>query len=326
MTPKAAVGSIETSVKSRRAAAALAIATAMLLGGCAGQATDMLPGMLASAPQAPSADAPEAVSNRSELEKATEYWGKKFAADPSSLENALSYARNLKAMGQKRQALPVLQQASVYHGQSKELANEYGRLALELDQLSTAKPLLALADDPSKPDWRVISARGTLLAKEGNYKDAIPYYERALALSNNSPSVMSNLAMAHALNGDAERSEDLLRRAAERGGNAKVRQNLALVLGLQGKYAESTSVGTRDLAAPNAAADTALVRQMVRLPEKSMPAGMPAATTAVASNTPAARPASFRPTAAPEPSNPGSWAPQVAAANDGGANGAKPQR
>ena len=42
-------------------------------------------------------------------EKATDYWGKKFAKNPRDLKSALNYARNLKAMGQKRRAIIVLQ-------------------------------------------------------------------------------------------------------------------------------------------------------------------------------------------------------------------------
>ncbi len=336
MTLAAAAGTENKNARRARAAALAAVLCSLALGGCAGQASDLLPQLLAAKPPRgvpaatpESADATPAVA-QSELEKATTYWGEKFAAKPNDLTIALNYARNLKAMGQKRQALPVLQQAAVYHGESRELASEYGRLALELDQVSTAKPLLALADDPSKPDWRVISARGTVLAKEGNYKDAIPFYERALALSNSSPTVQNNLAMAYALNGEAERSEELLRQAANRGGPAKVRQNLALVLGLQGKYDEATRVGTRDQGVATANEDTALVRQMVRLEPKALPANpaaapvLPAATQFAAKQEPA-RNLALKPSSQPEKVASGSWQAQVAVAS-GGAQPASPDR
>ena len=142
-----------------------------------------------------------------ELQKATDYWGKAYAQSPRDLQAALNYARNLKAMGEKRRALGVLQQACLYHGESRELAGEYGRLALDLDQVKVAKQLLAMADDPGKPDWRIISARGAALAKEGNYNEAIPLFERALALSQNQPSVLSNLALAYAMNGEPGKAE-----------------------------------------------------------------------------------------------------------------------
>src|SRR4029077_8367910 len=78
------------------------------------------------------------VGDKSELVKATEWWGQKYAENPRDLDAALSYARNLKAMGEKQRALAVLQQASIFHGEDHKLAGEYGRLALDLDQVNVA--------------------------------------------------------------------------------------------------------------------------------------------------------------------------------------------
>ena len=207
-----------------------------------------------------------------ELQKATEYWGKAYAQSPRDLQAALNYARNLKAMGEKRRALGVLQQAGLYHSESRELAGEYGRLALDLDQVKVAKQLLAMADDPSKPDWRIVSARGAALAKEGNYNEAIPFFERALALSQNQPSVLSNLALAYAMNGEPGKAESMLRQAAATDNSSpRIRQNLALVLGLQGKYDEAKLVAARDIPMTNAAENADFLRQVVKLDPKSVP-------------------------------------------------------
>jgi Flp pilus assembly protein TadD len=211
-----------------------------------------------------------------DLLQATDYWGKAYAQSPRELEPALNYARNLKAMGEKRRALAVLQQASLYHGQSRELAGEYGRLALDLDQVKAAKQLLAIADDPGRPDWRVVSARGAVLAKEGNYEEAIPFFEKALALSPEQPSVLSNLALAQAMNGQPAKAESLLRQAAATDGNSpRIRQNLALVLGLQGKYDEAKLVAVRDMPMTNAAENADFLQQVTKLDPKSVPTSDP---------------------------------------------------
>ena len=209
---------------------------------------------------------------RSELEKATEYWGKEYSKNPRDLDAAINYAKNLRAGGQKAQAMDVLQQASVFHSTERRLASEYGRLALELDQVSVATQMLAAADDPANPDWRIISARGTALAKQGKYRDAIPFFDKALTLAPNQPSVLNNLALAHTMNGDATKAEEILRKIADKdGANPKSRQNLALVLGLQGKYDEAKQVGSRDLAPDQAAANTDYLKKIVRLEGKPMP-------------------------------------------------------
>lgn len=211
-----------------------------------------------------------------DLLKATDYWGKAYAENPRDLKMALSYARNLKAMGEKRRALAVLQQASLFYGQSRELASEYGRLALDLDQVNVAKQLLAIADDPARPDWRVVSARGAALAKEGNYNEAIPFFERALSLAHDQPSLLSNLALAHAMNGEPGKAESMLRQAAATDSNSpRIRQNLALVLGLQGKYDEAKLVAARDIPMGNASENADYLRQVVKLDPKSVPNSHP---------------------------------------------------
>jgi Flp pilus assembly protein TadD len=232
------------------------------LAGCAQIGADTSQLASASLPDNKGAAAPD---TRTDLEKATDYWGKEYAKNPRDPAAALSYARNLKAMGEKRQALAVLQQASVFHGADRRINGEYGRLALELDQVGIAQKLLEQADDPANPDWRVISARGTALAKQGKYRDAIPFYERALTLAPDQGSILNNLALAHAMEGNADKAEPLLKRAAAGGQDARVSQNLALVLGLQGKYDEATLAAARDVPADNAAANVAYVRSMVKI-------------------------------------------------------------
>jgi Flp pilus assembly protein TadD len=237
---------------------------------------------------------------RSELEKATAYWGQEYANSPRDLQKGLNYARNLKAMGEKQRSLAVMQQLSLFHGQSRELASEYGRLALDLDQVNVAGRLLAVADDPAQPDWRVISARGTVLAKQGKYAEAVPFYERALTLAHDQPSILSNLALAHAMNGEPARAEAMLRQAASTDRNSlRIRQNLALVLGLQGKYDEAKLTAAHSLPADKAAANVEFVRKIVQLDAKPMTTGsLPTPRKDAPPAQKTAQAAELRPTAA----------------------------
>ena len=90
--------------------------------------------------------------------------------------------------------------------------------------MSLAQKLLEQADDPANPDWKLISARGTVLAKQGRYRDAIAFYERALALAPEQASILNNLALAHAMEGHPDKAEPLLKRAAAAGGTRGARQ------------------------------------------------------------------------------------------------------
>jgi Flp pilus assembly protein TadD len=187
--------------------------------------------------------APIGDASPSKLGEAITYWGTKYSKEPANKKAALSYAKNLKAAGQKKKAFHVLQQASVIHGDDREIASEYGRLALENDQVELAAKLLALADDPFKPDWRVVSGRGAALAKLGRYAEAVEMFERAHKLAPSNPSVLNNLAMAHAGNSDLKAAEALLKQAAQNPmARDKVMKNLALVLQLQGRKAEAQAL------------------------------------------------------------------------------------
>jgi Flp pilus assembly protein TadD len=256
----------------------LVAASGLMMGGCAqfgGLDSNYNPFATAKAPEAP----PPGQLPADELQRATDHWGKEFSKNPQDLQTGLNYARNLKALGDKKRAAAVLQQVSLFHSMNQELNSELGRLAVELDQLALAKKLLEAADDPSKPDWRVISARGTIMAKEGRTPEAIAFFERALALAPGQPSVTNNLALAYAMHGQAEKAEELLRTANVTGPDAKkVRQNLALVLGLQGKYDEATKVGSEVTAPATATANTELLKRMVKLePKASADPAVPAA-------------------------------------------------
>lgn len=260
---------------TRRAVHLLASAgISLLAGACSqlGSATQQLAAAPQAAPQATVAAKPApATDGRSELLKATEYWGQAYAKNPRDAQTALNYARNLKALGEKRQALAVLQQASMMNATHRGINAEYGRLALEFDQISLAQKLLEQAEDAANPDWRIISARGTVLAKQGRYREAIALYERALTLAPEQPSILSNLALAHAMEGEVDKAEPLLKRAVSAGGQeGRIDQNLALVLGLQGKYDEAKLAAARGLPADKAAANVDYVRSIVQLDAKPL--------------------------------------------------------
>ena len=215
----------------------------ILCSACAGTDLLSLSGPDAKLAQASAKSKDKSNDNMSELDRAIVYWGQKSSENPKDHKALLNYVRNLKAAGRKRQALAVLQQASMYHGNSREFAGEYGRLALALGQTSIAEKMLRAADNPAEPDWRIISALGTAQAKQGQYNKAIKQYQRALLTAPNKPSLLNNLAMAYAATGKASDAETSLRRAIQQDqSNAKIRKNLALVLSLQGKHQEAQQI------------------------------------------------------------------------------------
>ena len=165
--------------------------------------------------------------------------------------------------------------------------------------MGVAARLLAVADDPVNPDWKIISARGTVLAKQGKYGEAVPFYERALTMAPDQPSLLSNLALAHAMNGDAAKAETMLRQAAAADRSSlKIRQNLALVMGLQGKYDEAKLIASSDLSPENAAENANALRKITKLEQSAPPAAKAPAKVAadpVVPPLPMAKPAMTEP-------------------------------
>src|ERR1700738_1194271 len=78
------------------------------------------------------------------------------------------------------------------------------------------------------------------------------------------PSVLSNLGLSYALSKELPRAESTLKRAAAgQHVDPRVRQNLALVVGLQGRFAEAEAIARADLPAEEASANVAYLRQML---------------------------------------------------------------
>lgn len=247
----------------RRATTVVSISATLLLGACA-QNSGLDLGLSDDRQKTVDiATASAGNASRADLEKATAYWGEQHAKNPRDTKAAVAYARNLKAMGRKANALAALQATYMLASDDKDLLSEYGRLALDLGQVSTAEKLLIQAEDPAKPDWRIISARGTILAKQNRFKEAVSFYERALELSPGHPSLLNNLAMAYAMDGQAKRGEDLLREAMQAGGaqDPRLQKNLELVVGLQGKSTQREATAAVIEPTPQPTAAPAAVSQ-----------------------------------------------------------------
>ena len=195
---------------------------------------------------------------------ARDYWAEAYGKNPRDERAIIGYARALRAEGSKDKALSLLQQAAIYNSDSRAIASEEGRLALEVGQTDLASKLLTRANDASAPDWRILNALGTIQAQQGNKTVAQRYFEAAARLAPGEASVLNNLALAYALDGDPAKAETLLRKAVAAGGDvARVRQNLALVLGVEGKLDEAREIGSADLSKDKADSNRAYLQKMV---------------------------------------------------------------
>jgi Flp pilus assembly protein TadD len=188
----------------------------------------------------------------------------RYRANPRDGEAALQYARALRATGQRAQAVAVLEQATIAQPENKTLLAGYGRALADNGNFEQAFDILGRAHSPDNPDWRILSAQGAVLDQLGRYDEAWQYYASALRIAPDDPSVLSNLGLSYMLSKDLPKAEETLRRAYGRtGASPRVRQNLALVVGLQGRLAEAEDILKADQPAEEATASVAYLKRLL---------------------------------------------------------------
>jgi Flp pilus assembly protein TadD len=198
------------------------------------------------------------------LRQYSEEWGRRFDRNPSDRATAMTYARSLHALNQNAQAVAVLQGLAIQYPEDMKVLGAYGKALADAGQLKQAANVLQKAHTPERPDWSVLSTQGSIADQLGDHDGARGYYETALKIRPDEPSVLSNLGLSYALARNLPRAEETLRIAANQpGSDMRVRQNLALVLALQGKFGEAEELSRRDLSPADAAQNVASIRQMI---------------------------------------------------------------
>jgi Flp pilus assembly protein TadD len=235
--------------------AALVGLLALGAGGCT------TVGLRDAAPSLASASTPR---SDADSRRDAEAWGERYRANPRDATAAMNYAKALTATERRAQAVSVLEQATLQSPHNSALLGAYGRALAAVGRFDQAIEVLSRAHSPDKPDWRVLSAHGAVLDQMGRHQDAQRYYASALKIVPDEPTVLSNLGLSYALAKDLARAEETLRKAnAQATSDPRVRQNLALVLGLQGRFAEAEGIARADLSPDQATANVAYLRQMI---------------------------------------------------------------
>ena len=272
-------GSLAGSLARFLTSAAVTAILAASLGGC--QTMSDITGSLTSSSPKAQAAAPE------DPRRAAEVYGERYRANPKDTEAAIGYGQALRATGQRAQAAAVLEQATIANPGNKALLAAYGRALADNGNSQAAFDVLTRAHSPTNPDWRILSVQGTTLDKMGKHEEARRYYASALKIVPEEPSVLSNLGLSYMLTRELPQAEQTLRQAySNPRADVRVRQNLALVVGLQGRFQEAETIAKGDLPADEAAANVAYLREMLNRKDKdhSRPPGGKATVPVAALN------------------------------------------
>lgn len=246
-----------TRGKAHFAATALALVMAAGLAGCG---TDrMSTGSIGSSrgPAVETMSAPQ-------LQSAANSLGQSYARNPNDKGLAIKYATVLQMNGDADQSLAVMRKLAIAYPKDRDVLAAYGKALAANGQLQPALDAVRRAQTPEYPDWKLVSAEGAILDQLGQKDQARELYRKALELKPNEPTVLSNLGMSYLLGGDLRMAETYLRSAAgQPNADSRVRQNLALVVGLQGRFDEAEKIASQELPPDQAAANVAYLRKML---------------------------------------------------------------
>jgi Flp pilus assembly protein TadD len=199
-----------------------------------------------------------------ELSSAGAALGKAYARDPADKPTAMRYSTVLQMNGKTDQSLAVMRKLAIAYPKDRDVLAAYGKSLAGAGELEPALAAVRRAQTPEYPDWKLFSAEAAILDQLGQSGEARNLYRRALDLKPNDPSILSNLGMSYVLEGDLKTAETYMRSASEQAGaDSRVRQNLALVVGLQGRFEEAEKIASHELSADQAQANVAYLRSML---------------------------------------------------------------
>lgn len=225
---------------------ALALCSCQSLGGFYSQG-------LETVPQDPAA-----------LQAYVQHWQEIYSAHAGEKYASINYARGLRAVGRAKEAAAVMQRAAVKATKDFEVLGEYGKSLADAGEFLQARDVLSRSYTSDRPNWNYLSVQGTVEDQLENHARAQELYHDALSIVPNEPSVLNNLGMSYLMSKKLDDAEATLRLATTQpNAEAKVYNNLALVLALEGKFQEAELVSQHNMSPDAAKSNVEAIRQMI---------------------------------------------------------------
>lgn len=201
----------------------------------------------------------------SQARAAVSKWADAYEKDRKNRMAIMGYSDALSQNGQMPQAMAVLRAGVITYPKDREIASAYGKVLAMNGRFDEAMNVLQGAQQPDMPDWKLMSAQAAIYDQMGQHGDARSLYKQALKIAPDDPSLLNNLGLSYLLSNELPDAEYTLRKAASLpAADSRVRQNLALVLGIQGKYDEAIQVAQAELDPRQAEANIAYLKTMMQ--------------------------------------------------------------
>ncbi len=203
-------------------------------------------------------------SEEAQLHAYTEERRERYERNPGEKAASIDYSRALRALTRYSEAVAVMQTAAVNLPKDQDVLGEYGKALADAGELAQAKDVLTRAYTPDNPRLDVMSVQGAVADRLGDHTGAMQFYRDALKIAPGEPSVLTNMGLSLALAKRLPEAEHTLREAvASQKADARMRGNLALVLALEGKFAEAEQVSLTDLPPDAARANMEAIKRVI---------------------------------------------------------------
>ncbi|WP_375450133.1 tetratricopeptide repeat protein [uncultured Devosia sp.] len=188
----------------------------------------------------------------------------RYKSNPDDKTIAIHYAAALRAQGQSGQAAAVLEVSMARHPRDVEVSVAYAKALTAEARFEQALTVIDNSIRPDAPDWNALSVKGAILDQMGRSPEARQLYGQALTIAPGEASIEANYGLSYAMTNDLGSAEQHLRRAvAMAGATSQIRQNLALVVGLQGRFDECQAIYAAELPPDQVEANMAYVRALL---------------------------------------------------------------
>lgn len=188
----------------------------------------------------------------------------RYKANPRDRNVVIHYSAALRAAGQPQQAAAALEASMAYHPRDIEISIAYAKALTAAGRFDQSLSVLDMVIRPDAPDWNALLVKGATLDQMGRNQEARQLYAQASVIAPGEASIETNIGLSFAMSNDLTSAEKHLRRAVQmRGANTQTRQNLALVVGLQGRFEECRAIYAAELPPEQVESNMAYVRALL---------------------------------------------------------------
>ena len=188
----------------------------------------------------------------------------RYKSNPRDKATIIYYAAALRSAGQPDQAASVMENGIGLYKNDVDIKVAYAKALSAAGRFDQALNVVDDAIDPAQPNWNALLVKGAILDQDGRNQEARTLYTQALLSAPNEASLEANMGLSFAMSNDLVQAEAHLRKAVTmQHASSQIRQNLALVVGLQGRFDEARKLFAAELPPEQVEANMSYVRALL---------------------------------------------------------------